>query len=232
MKARLCVQGCCQQAGVDYDQTHCATMRGTSLRMLSAIAGQHSLRMRRWDFVSAYLQGKLEPGEVVYCLPPAGPYGQTGKDDRQRIWKVVKPVYGMAQAGRRWQRTLFPWLTEWGLVACESDPCVFKRKREVDTPSGKRIDTLIVGCYVDDLFILYNSDDEYSLYKQFTDALSSNWSVDDEGEVADLLNIEIIRGERHVLLRQSAYIQKMVDKWLPDGPPSAILENGYCPSYG
>ena len=70
MKARLCVQGCCQQPGVDYDQTHCATMRGASLRLLSALAGQHNLKMRRWDFVSAYLQGQLETNEAVYCLPP------------------------------------------------------------------------------------------------------------------------------------------------------------------
>ena len=55
LKARLCVQGCQQQAGVDFDQTHCSTLRGPSLRMLSALAGHHKLCMRRWDFVSAYL---------------------------------------------------------------------------------------------------------------------------------------------------------------------------------
>ena len=27
LKARLCVQGCSQQPGVDFDQTHCATLR-------------------------------------------------------------------------------------------------------------------------------------------------------------------------------------------------------------
>ena len=42
-------------------------MRGTSLRLLSALAGQHGFMMRRWDFVSAFLQGDLEKGEVVYC---------------------------------------------------------------------------------------------------------------------------------------------------------------------
>ena len=84
-KARLCVQGCSQQPGVDYDQTHCGTMRGTSLRMLSAIASQHDMFMRRWDFVSAFLQGDLEKGEVVYCSPPPGPYSKIGADGRQRI---------------------------------------------------------------------------------------------------------------------------------------------------
>eukprot|EP00965_Chrysotila_dentata_P108581 3586764-Pleurochrysis_carterae.AAC.1 len=64
MKARLCVQGCAQTHGVDYDQTFCATMRPTSLRALASIAACHGLRMRRCDFVAAYLQGELQPGEV------------------------------------------------------------------------------------------------------------------------------------------------------------------------
>eukprot|EP00965_Chrysotila_dentata_P044438 1477496-Pleurochrysis_carterae.AAC.1 len=65
--------------------------------------------MRRWDFVAAYLQGELEPGEVVYCHPPPG-YATIGADGRPRLCRVRKPICGMAQAGRRWQRTLFPWL--------------------------------------------------------------------------------------------------------------------------
>ena len=56
-KARLCVQGCAQMPGVDYDQTISAAMRPTSLRVLSALAARFGMRMRRWDFVAAYLQG-------------------------------------------------------------------------------------------------------------------------------------------------------------------------------
>ena len=229
MKARLCVQGCSQQPGVDYDlnydQTHCATMRGTSLRLLSALAGKHGLLMRRWDFVSAYLQGKLEEGEVVYCQSPPGPHGTLGSDGKQRVWRVDKPVYGMAQAGRRWQRTLFPWLKEWGLKAADSDSCVFFLRREVSTPDGPRQDTLIIGCYVDDLFILYNSDDQYSLYHQFTQDLQARWSVDDEGDVSDLLNVEIVRSDGGVELRQTGYIEKLVKEWLPDGVPAHLHAN-------
>ena len=37
LKSRLCVQGCTQVPGVDFDQTHCATMRSTSLRVKVAV---------------------------------------------------------------------------------------------------------------------------------------------------------------------------------------------------
>ena len=225
LKARLCVQGCTQQAGVDYDQTFCSTLKGASLRLLSALAGQHGLGMHRWDFVSAYLQGSLEEGETVYCQPPPGPYGQLGADDRPRVWRVAKPVYGMAQAGRRWQRSLFPWLKEWGLKQCESDDCVFHLTADVDTPTGKRRDTLIIGCYVDDLFILYSSNDAHSLYARFIADLQARWDVEDEGPVADLLNIEIAREGDSVLLRQTTYIEKLASAWFPDGPPAHMHSN-------
>eukprot|EP00965_Chrysotila_dentata_P043232 1436351-Pleurochrysis_carterae.AAC.1 len=95
LKARLCVQGCAQTHGVDYDQTFCATMRPTSLRALASLAAGSGMLMRRWDFVAAYLQGELQQGEVVYCHTPPG-YGTVGSDGRPRICRVEKPIYGMA----------------------------------------------------------------------------------------------------------------------------------------
>eukprot|EP00966_Prymnesium_polylepis_P083006 1922725-Prymnesium_polylepis.1 len=34
--------------GVDFDQTHCTTMRASSLRVLCAVGAGLGLRMRRW----------------------------------------------------------------------------------------------------------------------------------------------------------------------------------------
>eukprot|EP00965_Chrysotila_dentata_P121608 4020175-Pleurochrysis_carterae.AAC.4 len=114
LKARLCVQGCAQVRGIDFDQTYCATMSPTSLRALAAIANTAGMRM--WDFVvTAYLQGELEQNAIVYCHAPPG-YATFGADGRPCICRVEKPIYGMAQAGRRWQRSLFPWLLEFGFT--------------------------------------------------------------------------------------------------------------------
>eukprot|EP00965_Chrysotila_dentata_P027952 929393-Pleurochrysis_carterae.AAC.1 len=109
--------------------------------------------MRWWDFAVTYLQGSLDPGEVVYCSAPPGFSSRDGYGV-PRICRIDKPVYGMAQAGRRWQRSLFPWLREQSFQQSESDPCSFTSSRLVnDVPQ-----TVIVGCYVDDLFTLYSHD--------------------------------------------------------------------------
>eukprot|EP00965_Chrysotila_dentata_P000165 5372-Pleurochrysis_carterae.AAC.1 len=124
LKARLCVQGCAHQVrGVDFAQTFCATMRPTSLRALAGIASSAGMRMRRRDFVASYLQGDLEQDEVIYCHPPPG-YATMGEDGQSRTCRVEKLIYGMlAQAGRGWQRLLFPWLLDFGFTQCKSDPC-------------------------------------------------------------------------------------------------------------
>ena len=112
-KACICVQGCSQVHSVDYDQVWSGTLRASSLRMLSSLAAKEKLHrhMRRWDFVAAFLQGKLLEDEVVYCSMPSG-YA-TGLDasnpsGADTVLRIEKPIYGMVQAGRRWQRTLFP----------------------------------------------------------------------------------------------------------------------------
>ena len=87
-KARLVVVGCAQRAGLDYDQTHCSTLKATSLRFLAATAAIQGLHMRRFDFVSAFLQGDLEPGEQIACRPPPG-YETLGDDGNHKIWKVL-----------------------------------------------------------------------------------------------------------------------------------------------
>eukprot|EP00965_Chrysotila_dentata_P212889 6187308-Pleurochrysis_carterae.AAC.2 len=205
---------------VDFEQTCCATMRATSLRTLAALEVQRGLSMRRWDFVAAYLQGDLEPGEVVYCHPLPG-YEVTGADGRTSVCRIVKPVYGMAQAGRRWQRSLFPWLKFWRFTQCSSDSCVFTCTRTVNGSSQ----TVIFSCYVDDLFVLYSDNSPDSLYASFPTALSSRWNVGDEGPVSDLLNVDITTDADCVRLKQEKYISQLVDTYLPDGVPNAFHKN-------
>ena len=176
------------------------------------------MKMRRYDFVAAYLQGELLEGETVYCYPPPG-YEHKGKDGRNQICRVLKPVYGMAQAGRRWQRTLFPWLLEFGFVQTHSDQSVFTLERTMQTPDGERRERIHVGVYVDDLAVVYSHDDQHSLYRSFISALEKRWNVEDEGELTDLLGIEFTRGDKFIELKQTKYIEKLATEHFPDGVP-------------
>ena len=77
------------------------------------------------------------------------------------------------------------------------------------------IQPVIVGCYVDDLCCLYDSDAPGSLYADFVSALQHRWKVEDEGPVSDLLNVEFSRLRNgDVRLTQGSYIDRMVQRYL------------------
>ena len=107
-----------------------------------------------------------------------------------------------------------------------ADSNAFVCRTIVTTPTGPRDETLIVGVYVDDCFVLYSHDDQHSLYKRFTSDLQSRWNVDDEGDVSDLLGIEIESSiDGCVTLKQRGYIERLCQTWFPDGVCSTVQSN-------
>ena len=84
---------------------------------------------------------------------------------------------------------------------------------------------IIVGACVDDLCLLYSHDDEHSLYHRFTTDLQERWNVEDEGDVSDLLGIDISLKDSHVCLRQSAYIKRLTSEFFTSGVPPSMQEN-------
>ena len=215
-KARLCVQGSRQQAGKDFDQTWAGTMRASSLRALTAIAARHGFHITRWDLTSAYLQGELQPDEYVYVRPPPG-QPTVDAAGNPVFYKVAKPLYGLVQAGRRFQRTLFPWLVDYGFKPCDTDPCVFTLK---DPHTGEAI---LLGAYVDDLCTVHS---DGPLFDKFRHAFFARWEAEDEGAMTDLLNAHLRRGDDGTItLHQQPYIEGMMERFLPDGPPARLHSN-------
>ena len=77
-------------------------------------AARKGCKVRSIDYVATYLQGKFIEGEVIYCHMPPG-YVELDSDGIPRVLKIVKPIYGIPQAGRRLQRQIFPWMKAQGL---------------------------------------------------------------------------------------------------------------------
>ena len=221
-KARLCVQGCTLEEGVDYDQTFAKPLRHASARGLFAYAARNRCNVRSVDFVAAYLQGEFLDGEVVFCFQPAGS-NHIGSDGRPMVCVVTKPIYGIPQAGRRLQRKIFPWCIDvMGLRQLDdSDDCVFVW----DDPSGK--ETFSIGIYVDNLQIVHSAElnedgdaiEPGSFYAKFMTKLREDWDIIDEGPMSDLLGIDCDkRPDGSILLHQGNYVRKMLSRFAPDGP--------------
>ena len=49
--------------------------------------------------------------------------------------------------------------------------------------------------------------------------VANEWDVEDEGEVSDLLSVEVNSEGKYVVLRQRNYIEKLLATFDPDGVP-------------
>ena len=157
-KARLCLNGASQQEGVDYDKTYSysSTLRHSSVRVLIAIQARLGLKSRRHDdLVAAFLQGSLLDDEIVFMKYPPG-HTEVGTDGKDKVYLVQKPIYGLKQAGRRFQRDFFAWLKlpidqgGAGFTRSDKAPCIFTR--------CVGDDTVYLGVYCDDIIAIFGDD--------------------------------------------------------------------------
>ena len=265
-KARLCVQGCTMVAGIDYDQVFSSTLRTSSVRTLCAYAAKYCCCIRSVDWVAAYLQGELLEGEVVYCHMPQG-YEKYDASGRPYKLKICKPIYGIPQAGRRFQRSIFPWLrgkcmrqldeadssvwvydpdhkpTNPELSASEGPnaPVLTSVRDAPDTTSPDVLEALatyhssregkerlVCGVYVDNLQLIHSASpgDPSSKIHSFLNDLQTDWDVEDEGEMVDLLGIQIRRhDDGSITLHQEKYVNQLVKEFLPEGVPKGVPKN-------
>ena len=114
-------------------------------------AGTVDISHSTFDIEAAYLKGEFEANEVVYARPPPG-YRHTIRGVPV-VWRLKVPLYGEADAGRIWNRTLVKQLRDvQKFKQSEFDPCYFRKY----LPGGKRIDVVM---YVDDGYVVTNDRD-------------------------------------------------------------------------
>lgn len=139
-KARLVVHGYKQVEGIDFQKTFSSTIQMRTFRLIVAIAVNMGLKLTQYDISNAFLNGKLE--EDVYMETPPGYEDPDGK-----IWKLLKGLYGLKQASRIWQSTLYSKLKKAGMTVCKTESGILYIRCD------KTGDLLILACWVDDLII-------------------------------------------------------------------------------
>nr|GFC91745.1 putative ribonuclease H-like domain-containing protein [Tanacetum cinerariifolium] len=94
-KARLIVQGHTQEDVIDYEEVFAPVARIEAIRLFLAYASFMGFMVYQMDVKSAFLYGTIE-GEVYVCQPS----GFEDPDHPDKVYKVVKDLYGLHQAPR------------------------------------------------------------------------------------------------------------------------------------
>ncbi|GJP53599.1 hypothetical protein CLOM_g12753 [Closterium sp. NIES-68] len=98
-KSRLVARGFQQTKGKDYNEVFAPVGKGTTLRVLLAIAALLGWKIRQMDIVTAFLNGIIL--EEVYMKQPEGLDDGSG-----RVCRLKKAIYGLKQAPRAWYHKL------------------------------------------------------------------------------------------------------------------------------
>lgn len=119
-KARLVAQGYTQEEGIDYEEVFAPLARIEAIRLFLDYASFMGFTVYQMDVKSAFLYGKID--EEVYVSQPPG-----FEDPRHpnKVYKVVKALYGLHQAPRKWYETLATYLLNNGFHRGKIDQTLF-----------------------------------------------------------------------------------------------------------
>ena len=219
-KARIVAKGFSQRFGVDYHQTFAPVARLESVRLLLSLSAHFGMKIRQFDIVTAYLNGKLDE-EVFMEIPDMFPdmlkllsVKNTSHDVKQRakkmlqqiegghnVCKLKRALYGLRQAGRKWYETLSLKLEEIGLHATKRESCMFHAKRNGNL--------LLLVVYVDDLLIA-SSDNNW--IDEVKSKLTESFDLKDLGMAKYCLGLEITQENDCVMVNQRGYINDILNR--------------------
>nr|GEV25959.1 hypothetical protein [Tanacetum cinerariifolium] len=102
-KARRVAQGHTQEEGINYEEVFASVARIEAIRLFLTYASFMGFMVYQMDVKSAFLYGTIEE-KVYVCQPP----GFEDPDHPDKVYKVVKALYGLHQAPRACMK---PWPT-------------------------------------------------------------------------------------------------------------------------
>nr|GEX32907.1 putative ribonuclease H-like domain-containing protein [Tanacetum cinerariifolium] len=126
-KARLVAQGHRQEEGIDYDEVFSPVARIESIRIFLAFAYYMGFIVYQMDVKSALLYGKIN--EEVYVTQPPG---FVDPKFPNKVYKVVKALYGLHQAPRAWYATFSTSLEQSGYIREAIDKTLFIKQDKKD----------------------------------------------------------------------------------------------------
>ncbi|GJU59054.1 putative ribonuclease H-like domain-containing protein [Tanacetum coccineum] len=196
-KARLVAQGHRQEEGIDYDEVFAPVARLEAIRIFLAFASYMGFIVYQMDVKSAFLYGKIDE-EVYVSQPP----GFLDPKYPQKVYKVVKALYGLHQAPRAWYATLSTFLLKNGYRRGTIDKTLFLKK--------DKHDIILVQVYVDD--IIFGSTKK-SWCDEFEALMKSRFQMSSMGELTFFLGLQVKQKEDGIFISQDKYVAEILKKF-------------------
>nr|GEX67648.1 putative ribonuclease H-like domain-containing protein [Tanacetum cinerariifolium] len=112
-----------REKGINYEEVFAPVARIKAIRLFLAYAFFMGFMVYQMDVKSAFLYGNIEE-EVYVCQP----LGFKDLDYPDKVYKVVKALYGLHQALRAWYETLANYLLENGFQRGKIDQTLFIKR--------------------------------------------------------------------------------------------------------
>nr|GEX66839.1 hypothetical protein [Tanacetum cinerariifolium] len=193
-KARVVAQRHTQEKGIDYDEVFAPVARIEAIWLFLAYASFMGFMVYQMDVKSAFLYATIK--EEVYVYQPPG-FKESDYPDK--VYKVVKGLYGLHQAPRAWYETLANYLLENGFQRGKIDQTLFIKNQKGYI--------LLVQQKDDRIFISQDKHAAEILRKfGFTDVKSASTPIetekplhkDPDGEDVDVHIYRYLKGKPHL----------------------------------
>ncbi|GJR25881.1 putative ribonuclease H-like domain-containing protein [Tanacetum coccineum] len=186
-----------QEEGIDYEEVFAPVARDEAIRLFLAYASFMGFLVYQMDVKSAFLYGTIK--EEGYVTQPPGfkyPYHP------DKVYKVVKALYGLHQAPRAWYETLANYLLSNGFKRGKIDQTLFIKKQKGDI--------LLVQVYVDD--IIFGSTNK-ELCTGFEKLMKDKFQMSSMGELTFFLGLQVQQKEDGIFISQDKYVAEILKKF-------------------
>ncbi|PWA84621.1 ribonuclease H-like domain, Reverse transcriptase, RNA-dependent DNA polymerase [Artemisia annua] len=197
-KARLVAQGYRQEEGVDYDEVFAPVARIEAIRLFLAFASYMKFPVYQMDVKSAFLYGKIT--EEVYVKQPPG---FEDPEHPNKVYKVVKALYGLHQAPRAWYERLSTFLLQHGYRRGAIDKTLFIKRDKKDI--------MLVQVYVDD--IIFGATKQ-SMVKEFEQLMQKEFQMSSMGELTFFLGLQVKQSSIGIFISQDKYVTDILKKFI------------------
>nr|GEX71518.1 hypothetical protein [Tanacetum cinerariifolium] len=207
-KARLVAQGHTQEDGINYEEVFAPVVRIEAIRLFLAYASFMGFMVYQMDVKSAFLYGTIE--EKVYVYQPPG---FEDPDHPDKVYKVVKALYGLHQAPRAWYETLATYLLENGFQRGTIDQTLFIKKsfeklmKDKFQMSSMRELTLFLGLQCKKQTVVATSSTEAE-YVAAASCCAQFWNTVTVKQSADVTSLQALVNKKKVLISKASLSAK------------------------